>query len=314
MFEHLCSRIYLVSLIFLEGDVRALMFENIPCITHSSFSKTNPRRSTPTHQQSKHQHSNTGTPAPGLCLPIAQIEYPPTFNCRMLTDQGKEPCEKPEKRKRIDCATSLFASTLAHCSEEGGKKGDAFKGRMCTGTYPDLSIRHGKGKFDNVSDPVIISGPKCRWSKVGDITPQPDRMTDGREWQADCGYGPKGDWIADLEGKNCKNDQVKFPGPKGKWHSTPSRTSGAPPGMWFALNNHEPDNDWTPGPDEAPTCPCNWQAKLWHLTKCNWKTCGPPLQGMFERSNHTHITKKNTSLEHRYTRRCTTICTTERTK
>ena len=49
--------------------------------------------------------------------------------------------------------------------------------------------------------------------------------------------------------------------------------------MWFALNNHEPDNDWTPGPDEAPTCPCNWQAKLWHLTKCNWKTCGPPQAG-----------------------------------
>ena len=196
--------------------------------------------------EEQHTPTLTGTPAPDYAC-RSYNENPSTFNCRMLTDQGKEPCEKPEKRKRIDCATSLFASTLAHCSEEGGKEGDAFKGRMYTGTYPDLSIRHGKGKFDNVSDPVIIAGPKCRWSKVGDITPQPDRMTDGREWEADCGFGPKGEWVADLEGKNCKDEQVKFPGPKGKWHTTPLDQRDLHLVCGFALNNHEPDNDWTPG-------------------------------------------------------------------
>ncbi|MDC3321756.1 hypothetical protein OAV88_04060, partial [bacterium] len=251
-----------------------------------------------------------GTNDPGLCLPILSVEYPSTFNCRYLTDQGKESCEKPEKRKQTDCATSLFASTLAHCYDEEKKEStmmllqldkedekEDYRGRYYSGTYPDLSVRHGKDKFSNQSDPEVLNGPPCRWSPVGDIYPQPDRMHDGQEWMSDCGPGPKGEWIGKLEDDECKKSKIKFPGPRGKWHPLDNKSDGGPPGMWFSLNSHKSDNDWTRGPDELPTCPCNWQQKLWHLTKCNWKTCGPSMKGnLYTRISkhtltHTHTHK-----------------------
>ena len=30
--------------------------------------------------------------------------------------------------------------------------------------------------------------------------------------------------------------------------------------------------------ETAFSCPCHWRSKLWHLTKCNWQTCGPSAQ------------------------------------
>ena len=36
------------------------------------------------------------------------------------------------------------------------------------------------------------------------------------------------------------------------------------------------DNEFDPGPTEEHPCPCNWKEKEYHLTKCNYITCGPP--------------------------------------
>eukprot|EP00939_MAST-03C_sp_MAST-3C-sp1_P002137 g2137.t1 len=232
-----------------------------------------------------------GSADPGLCLPIVGKSYPATFNCRHLTDQGKDPCEYPEKRKPVDCTTALFGATLAHCYNKKFNETKRWWASVNTdGTYPDLRIPHGHGEFSNRSDPEIILGPKCRWSPLGVIDPPVSAMQDGKEWMADCGPGPAGTWDPskdplgrDSDDPSCgKVDEIPPPGPPGKWHPgevPPSDFAPGPPGMWFAVNQFNPDDDWTPGPEEQPTCPCNWQAKLYHLTKCNWKTCGPAKRG-----------------------------------
>ena len=47
------------------------------------------------------------------------------------------------------------------------------------------------------------------------------------------------------------------------------------PGVWIPEKNWKPENKWTPGKPKEDPCPCKWQSIPTHLTKCNWKSCGP---------------------------------------
>lgn len=52
------------------------------------------------------------------------------------------------------------------------------------------------------------------------------------------------------------------------------------PCKWRPVRTFTPKRSWSGAPaTPVDPCPCNWQAKPAHLTKCNWWKCGPSPRG-----------------------------------
>ena len=66
--------------------------------------------------------------------------------------------------------------------------------------------------------------------------------------------------------------------PAGLWQPGSSAGSGLvspPKGRWIPDHKWKSPERWLPGVTKMKVCPCKWTERKYHLTKCNWMTCGP---------------------------------------
>jgi hypothetical protein len=98
--------------------------------------------------------------------------------------------------------------------------------------------------------------------------------------------GPKCDWVdkndAGVTGSEAPCKYGVRPCPPDSDTEELEFQEDEQPGEWIASNDFASDNSWEePGSSLAKPCPCDWQSNEFHLRRCNWWHCGPPVQPVY---------------------------------
>ena len=145
-----------------------------------------------------------------------------------------------------------------------GKPDNGPGGCWCVGACPNCAGA-GDGSAAGSSLGVGSNGGKSKRSGEG---------PSGSGSPAGGAGGPAGG-----PGRGAGSPMTPKTAPAGNFAPPPSGgppPSGAgPPGNAVSPNAWKPKERWIPGPLKKSSCPCSWSAVKIHLTKCNWKSCGP---------------------------------------
>ena len=211
------------------------------------------------------------------CYPLQNINYPRGFDCSLFAT--KSLCTKPPTRPKRLClmypANDSSAVTGGHCPPAHSAVN--FSDHWRPWIYHNGREYYPDFRFPLRRSEEHLQGPPCFWQPPKKKSPSAVAKS---PMPTPC-LGPAGVWTTFDKnmvppGRKCH----ALPVVKCRWNDT--KTVDSDNATWVSTHIWNPHNAWHSDPTATAStqfsCPCHWQSKLWHLTKCNWRTCGPPPQ------------------------------------